>query len=191
MPFPWAAAASIGGSLIGGLFDRSGATAQNVANRAISREQMDFQERMSSTAYQRAMADMRRAGLNPILAYKQGGASSPSGAGIPAVSELAGLAEKTSSAVGKYTAARTATANLKLIDQQRRQSHATEINQDAQSAHTLVLGQIARNNEKVNRLKTNLEVRGLSGIIGSNIFLGGLYGKWANPFVSTAKQLAR
>lgn len=52
----------------------------NEANRQIAAENRDFQAHMSNTSYQRAVADMQRAGLNPMLAYQQGGASTPGGA---------------------------------------------------------------------------------------------------------------
>ncbi len=68
----------------------------NAANLAIAQNQMDFQERMSSTSFQRQMADMEAAGMNPMLAANQGGASTPGGAGIPAQNVLA---ETVSSAV--------------------------------------------------------------------------------------------
>ena len=52
---------------------------RNKAAKAASARQMEFQQRMSNTSYQRGMEDMRKAGLNPILAGKVGGASTPTG----------------------------------------------------------------------------------------------------------------
>lgn len=76
----WPAVGAIGSALLGGMFASSGQQSANVANAQQAQAQMDFQERMSSTAWQRGVADMKAAGLNPMLAYAQGGSSSPSGA---------------------------------------------------------------------------------------------------------------
>lgn len=61
---------------------------QNATARAMAREQMGFQSQMSGTSYQRVIADMRAAGINPILAYQQGGASTPTGAMAPVTDEV-------------------------------------------------------------------------------------------------------
>lgn len=71
--------ASIGSAIIGGVLGNEGGENANQASAKMAREQMAFQERMSGTAYQRAVTDMKAAGLNPMLAYSQGGASTPPG----------------------------------------------------------------------------------------------------------------
>ena len=61
------------------LLSHMGAEDRNASQIAQSANQMAFQERMSNTAYQRAVQDLAAAGLNPMLAYAHGGASTPAG----------------------------------------------------------------------------------------------------------------
>lgn len=74
---PFTGGASLG--LTAAYLGYQGQKATNKANAQMAKNEMDFQERMSSTAHQREVADLRAAGLNPILSAN-GGASTPAGA---------------------------------------------------------------------------------------------------------------
>lgn len=97
------AAISGGLGLLGGLF-------QNRANRSMAREQMRFQERMSNTAIQRAVADYTAAGLNPALAYERG-ASSPAGS-------IAAMGNTLEAGLSKVLATKALEADLKVKNTQ-------------------------------------------------------------------------
>lgn len=69
------------GAIQQGIYNHIEQNAAMSYNSAEALANRNWQEHMSSTAYQRAVEDMRKAGINPILAYANGGASTPGGSG--------------------------------------------------------------------------------------------------------------
>lgn len=129
----WGAIAAAGISAAANLI---GGKKQQDASQDMAREQMDFQraentramdfsERMSNSQWQRGVADMKAAGLNPILAVSQGGASSPSGV------TSSGARGEAVNAIGRAGSAGVASALAATrldaeVDQLRAQTKQTE-----------------------------------------------------------------
>lgn len=131
----WPAIISAAATIGGGLLAKKGQGDANDANRDIAAENRVWQERMSNTAYQRSMADMREAGLNPILAYKTGGASTPSGTTATMQNELGAMGDSIAGAASSALNARQQQAELenlnevnKKIVQDTKVAEATEKN---------------------------------------------------------------
>lgn len=133
------------GAAATGVASYLGASGANEMNRKIAQETRDWQERMSNTSYQRAMQDMRTAGLNPMLAYNLGGASTPS-TSLPRVENpLAGASGAFSSAVD----VRRARAEIANMSAQRRNLEA----QTAQIRSQTLLNQASSAKSVVSTVK--------------------------------------
>ena len=124
---PWGTILGVGTTLAAGAIGYAGTSATNSSNLRIAREQMAFQKEMSDTAHQRAMKDLEKAGLNPILAAGGPGASTPSGAG-------AVMSSAAKEGVASAMAARRFRAELELLEEQqkkiREERHGVQADND-------------------------------------------------------------
>lgn len=110
------------GALIGGALSYYGARQANKATAKSVGNQIEFQRYMSNTAHQRQVADLKAAGLNPILSANRG-ASTPSGAHYVAQNELgAGVQgyNTMSQAQASQASAKASTAQAALTKTQQR-----------------------------------------------------------------------
>jgi hypothetical protein len=114
-PFISSAASLFGGSRANEARE-SAAAAANAATAAAAQKQMDFQRDMSNTAYQRAVADLKAAGINPMLAAMRGGASTPGGSMYTA--QMPQITDIFTPAVQSYAQQQTAGASSALQAEQ-------------------------------------------------------------------------
>lgn len=100
------------GALIGGAAGLLGGIFQNNAAKSAANKQMRFQKETLQHQYQWGMEDMRKAGLNPMLAYKQGGAGSASGSSY--TPQNVGTAAVQGASTGQSSALQTKMNNEQL-----------------------------------------------------------------------------
>lgn len=97
--------------------DMSRLSAEQVFNANEAQKNRDLQVYLTKNAYRFAVEDMKRAGLNPILAYSQGGATVPSGSVASSSSSGTSVGSSRGKSANSSNAVNTVAGLVKVIAQ--------------------------------------------------------------------------
>lgn len=109
----------VGNLISGGNWRQSGSElAAQEYNSREAQKQRDFEERMSSTAYQRAVKDLEAAGLNPSLVYGAGGtpSSTPASSSASSGSGRSGHMQSSMNVLGEVSQLINSVTNARALD---------------------------------------------------------------------------
>ena len=101
-----------------GALDFLGGMRQQDVSTSAAQAQTDFQREMSNTAYQRQVADLKAAGINPMLVSKLGGSSTPAGAMPQAFNVVGSAAQRGMDAYSSAMSAKKTEMDTAVAEEQ-------------------------------------------------------------------------
>lgn len=172
IPAAIAAGASIWGQNSANETNRSIANNANAQTAYQAQLNRDWQERMSNTSWQRGVADMKAAGINPMLAFSKGGASTPAGSaataqtGAPQQNTMAGVTSALQllnlkaqidniKAQTENTRAQTAATVASTPEKQFRGNVYTDVNKGYSSAKQFISSGVSNLKSKINNARSH------------------------------------
>lgn len=135
-------------------------------NSAQAAAQRDWQAEMSNTAWQRGVKDMRAAGINPMLAVRQGGASVGPGAAASAGAASAGISNTGGTAAG-FNQGQLNSAMITNLKQDT-EKKVTEASLNRLLANTATADYQKRVEEVATQKALTLQAEHTASILGNN-----------------------
>lgn len=135
-----------------------GQSQTNQMQAQMMQQQQSFQERMSSTAYQRASADMQAAGLNPMMMFSSGSAASTPAGASPSPNVKSGLdADAMQKAISTAVQSRVANATIDNLVEQNAKIKAEAATERTRPA--FVIAQTSTEREKPHNIATDTALK--------------------------------